>query len=97
VPQLRAQGQGLYYEIHGQHAGPPLLLCVGLGGSCRGWLPLQVPEFSTQRRTLIFDYPGVGESSGGDAAFGTAELADTVAALLDALEIERVDALGSFM
>jgi len=73
------------------------VLCVGVGGSCRGWLPLQVPEFSRERRTLIFDYPGVGESEAVDAPFTTADLADTTVALLDALGVERADVLGSFM
>jgi pimeloyl-ACP methyl ester carboxylesterase len=70
---------------------------MGVGGSCRGWLPLQVPEFSQQRPTLIFDYPSVGRSDAGDDDFTTASLADTTVALLDALEIECADVLGPFM
>jgi pimeloyl-ACP methyl ester carboxylesterase len=70
---------------------------MGVGGSCRGWLPLQVPEFSQQRRTLIFDYPGVGGSEASGGPFTTADLADTTAALFDALDIERADVLGPFM
>ena len=70
---------------------------MGIGGSCRGWLPLQVPEFSRERATLIFDYPGVGGSEARDGAFSTADLADTAAALLDALDIERADVGGAFM
>ena len=85
------QGRKLYYELHGDHHGPALVLCMGMGGSCRGWLPLQVPEFSQHRPTLIFDYPGVGRSEAGEEQFTTASLADTTAALLDALEIERAD------
>ena len=70
---------------------------MGIGGSCRGWLPIQVPEFSRHRRTLIFDYPGVGNSEGDDAPFSTADLADTLAGLFDALAIERATVLGAFM
>jgi len=70
---------------------------MGVGGSCRGWLPLQVPEFSKDRPTLIFDYPGVGGSEASEGAFTTADLADTTAGLLDALEIECADVLGPFM
>jgi len=75
----------------------PLVLAIGIGGSCRGWLPLQVPEFSKQRKTLIFDYPGVGGSDPGEPAFATADLADTLDALLGGLGIERADVLGPFM
>ncbi len=70
---------------------------MGIGGSCRGWLPIQVPEFSRHRRTVIFDYPGVGNSEGDDAPFTTSDLADTLAELLDSLAIKRAAVLGAFM
>ncbi len=97
MPHATLHGKKLYYELHGEHPGDPLVLAMGIGGSCRGWLPLQVPELSQQRRVLIFDYPGVGNSEGDDAPFTTRGLADTLAALLDALEIGRADVLGAFM
>src|SRR5215470_6935554 len=97
MPHVVVQGRKLYYELHGQHPGPPFVLAMGIGGSCRGWLPVQVPEFSRERAVLIFDYPGVGGSEPSDGPFTTADLADTVAALLDALDIERVDMGGAFM
>jgi pimeloyl-ACP methyl ester carboxylesterase len=97
VPHVRVHDRKLYYEQHGEHGGPPLVLAMGIGGSCRGWLPLQVPELSRHRRTLIFDYPGVGHSDGDAAPFTTGDLADTLAGLLDALEIERAAVLGAFM
>jgi pimeloyl-ACP methyl ester carboxylesterase len=45
-----------YYEMHGPDISgdkTPLLLINGMGGSCRGWIPLQVPEFPKTRPTLI--------------------------------------------
>jgi pimeloyl-ACP methyl ester carboxylesterase len=89
-----------YYELHESKAatkGTPLLLLNGMGGSCRGWLPIQVPEFSKTRNTLIMNHRGVVESNDPGGPFGTADLADDVALLLDALEIEKADVLGSFM
>ena len=97
MPYATVHDRKLYYEQHGDHAGTPLVLAMGIGGSCRGWLPVQVPEFSRHRRTLIFDYPGVGQSEGDDAPFSTGDLADVVAGLLDALAIERATVLGAFM
>ncbi|MFV1978960.1 MAG: alpha/beta fold hydrolase, partial [Myxococcota bacterium] len=87
----------VYYEFHGEHSGIPLVLIMGTGGSCRGWLPLQVPDFSREHRTLIFDHPGVGGSEDSGGALTTAGLADDTAGLLDALEIEKANVLGAFM
>ena len=97
MPNTVVDGRKLYYELHGDHPGPPLLLANGAGGSCRGWLPLQVPELSRVRPTLIFDYPGVGESEPYPGPFTTADLADTTAGLLDALDLAQSDVLGVFM
>jgi pimeloyl-ACP methyl ester carboxylesterase len=87
----------VYYEFHGDHPGTPLVLVNGMGGSCRGWLPLQVPDFSQRHRTLIFDHRGVGGSEATDGPFSIVDLADDLIGLLDALEIERADVLGVFM
>jgi pimeloyl-ACP methyl ester carboxylesterase len=98
MPHAVVRDRKLYYELHGDdRTGAPLALAMGIGGSCRGWLPIQVPELSRHRRTLIFDYPGVGNSESDDGAFGTEDLADTLAGLLDALAIERAAVLGAFM
>jgi pimeloyl-ACP methyl ester carboxylesterase len=97
MPLVAVQGRKVYYESHGEHDGTPLVLVTGLGGSCRGWLPLQVPEFSQQRRVLIYDHRGVGESQDPGGPFSTADLADDLAGLLQALGIERAHVMGAFM
>jgi 3-oxoadipate enol-lactonase len=97
MPLAAVGGRKVYHELHGEHGGVPLVLVMGSGGSCRGWLPLQVPELAAERRVLIFDHRGVGESEDPGGPFSTAELADDLAGLLDALEIPRVDVLGAFM
>ena len=97
MPHTVVHGRKLYYEIHGNHPGVPLLLVMGTGGSCRGWLALQVPEFSESRRTIIYDHPGVGGSEDRGGPFSTSDLAESAAGLLDSLEIESADVLGVFM
>lgn len=91
------QGRKVYYEIHGDAPGTPLVLVMGMAGSCKGWLPLQIPAFSPTRRTVIFENRGVGESTDPGGPFSTGDLADDVAGLLDALDVERADVLGAFM
>ncbi len=96
MPTARVGSLELYYESHGE-GEPPLVLVMGLGGSCRGWLPLQVPELSRDRRVLIYDHRGVGESTDPGEPFRVADLAEDLVGLLDALGLDRVDLLGLFL
>jgi 3-oxoadipate enol-lactonase len=98
VAQAIIEGSKIYYEVHGEgRPGPPLVLLMGIGGTCQGWLPLQVPDFCQAHPTVIFDYPGTGQSESREGRFTTADLAHTTVGLLDALEIPRAHVLGSFM
>jgi pimeloyl-ACP methyl ester carboxylesterase len=97
VPKIAVGSRKIYYEIHGDLPGTPLILLTGAGGSCRGWLPLQVPDFEQQFRTLIYDHRGVGESDSSDESFSTADLADDAVGLMDALEIPKANLLGVSM
>ena len=97
MAQVTYGGRALEYELHGAGEGAPLVLAMGMAGSLRGWLPLQVPEFSTSRRVLIFNHRGVGESGDDGKPFTTADLADDIVGLLDALGIATADLLGIFM
>jgi pimeloyl-ACP methyl ester carboxylesterase len=97
MPQAVVAGRKVYYEVHGDAPGIPLLLVMGLGGSCRGWLPLQVPEFSKTRRTVIFDNRGVAGSEDPGGPFTTRDMAEDTAALMAALGIAKADLLGVFM
>jgi 3-oxoadipate enol-lactonase len=96
----KVSGRKVYYEVHQQDGASdevPLILLTGTGGSCRGWLPLQVPAFSKSRKTIIFDHRGVMESEDPGGPFSTRDLAEDTRGLLDALEIERADVMGAFM
>jgi pimeloyl-ACP methyl ester carboxylesterase len=97
MPLASVAGRNVYYESYGNAPGNPLVLVMGMAGSCKGWLALQVPEFSDRHRTLIFENRGVGKSEDPGGPFTTADLADDLAGLLDALALERVDILGVFM
>ena len=98
MPLASVSGRKVHYETHGDDVpGTPLVLSMGLAGSCRGWHALQVPELSPHRRLILYDHRGVGESEDPGSAFTTADLADDLAALLGALEIPRVHLLGAFM
>lgn len=97
MPLAQVGGRKVYYELHGDAPGTPVVLVMGMAGSCKGWLALQVPELAPHHRTLIFDHRGVGESEDVPGPFTTADLADDLAGLLDALKIGRAHVLGAFL
>ena len=64
VPQsgtVQANGQQLYYEVHGD--GPPLVLVMGIGYDSSLWTLAQVPALSTQFRVVLVDNRDAGRSS----------------------------------
>jgi len=97
VPILRERGFDIYFEEHGSGSGDPLLFLTGLGASCQGWSSIAVPELSRDRRNLIFDARGVGETQDPGEVYTTADLADDAVAVLDHLRVERAHVLGSFL
>jgi pimeloyl-ACP methyl ester carboxylesterase len=58
---------------------------------------MQVPEFSAGRTVVLYNHRGVGESEDDGKRFTTADLADDLVGLLDALSLPTVDLLGAFM
>jgi pimeloyl-ACP methyl ester carboxylesterase len=97
VALARVAGRKVHYESFGEHSGVPLVLVMGVGGSCQGWLPFQVPAFSRTRRVLIYDHRGVGGSEDDGRPFSTRDLAGDLVGLLDALRVEQADLLGAFL
>jgi len=101
MPLAKLARHALYYELHPARDPdpglPPVVFVTGMGGRCAGWLPFQVPRFSERRTVLIYDHRGVGQSEDPGRPFTTADLARDLIELLDALDLERVDAAGYFL
>jgi 3-oxoadipate enol-lactonase len=92
---VQANGQELYYEIHGD--GPPLVLVMGIGYDSSLWTLAQVPALSTQFQVILVDNRDAGRSSKARQPYTIAEMADDLAGLLDALGIQRSHLLGLSM
>ena len=92
---VQANGQNLYYEIHGE--GPPLVLVMGIGYDSSLWTLAQVPVLSTQFQVILVDNRDVGRSSKAIQPYRLADMADDLAGLLDALGIQRSHLLGLSM
>ena len=98
MPSFRSRGFGIHYEVHGEGPRPPLLLVMGMGGTCQGWLSVTVPDvIKTGRPCVIFDNRGAGQSEDPGGPFTTGEMAGDARALLDHLGIARAHVLGGFL
>jgi 3-oxoadipate enol-lactonase len=89
-------GTSIYYELHGPTSGPMLALCHSLGTSSGLW-DRQVEaaaEAFGGMRILTFDVRGHGRSpvSASDGSIET--FASDFLALLDYLDVDRVDFAG---
>jgi pimeloyl-ACP methyl ester carboxylesterase len=80
MPQIRANGIDIEYDVHGPQNGEPLLLIMGLGAQMTRW-PLDfIAEFTGRGyRVIRFDNRDVGLSQKFDAA-GPGDVAAIMAA-----------------
>jgi aminoacrylate hydrolase len=89
-----AEAAGLYYEIHGGEDRDPLILSSGLGGSADYWKP-NLRALAEHFRVIVYDHRGTGRSDRTlPDTLTVDDLAADIAALLDALGIERAHVMG---
>ncbi len=91
MPTTEANGIQLWYEEQGQ--GDPLLFISGLGRDHLSWA-LVTPHFSDQRRCIVFDNRGTGQSETPPGPYSIDEMADDTAALIKDLGIGPCDVIG---
>src|SRR5439155_7792435 len=78
-------------------AGRPVVLLHGLGATKASFLPT-LAALAGSQRTIAIDLPGFGDSVKPlGARYDASFFARSVAALLDALELERADVVGNSM
>ena len=88
------EAAGLYYELHGQPEGEPLILSSGLGGSANYWQP-NLEAFAERFRVILYDHRGTGRSDPAMPDTVTIEdMAADVIVLLDATGVERAHFVG---
>lgn len=94
IRQVRLLGQEVRVAVRvGTGAGPPLLLCNGIGASLDLLQPF-VDRVDPSIEVVRFDVPGVGGSPTPMVPYSFAVLACFVGRLLDELGYEEFDALG---
>ena len=90
---LQSGGRRLAIEQCGEPEGKPVFLMHGTPGSRLGPRPRAIVLHQLGVRLIAFDRPGYG---GSDRKFGrtVADVATDVAAIADALELDRFAVLG---
>lgn len=93
MPDFDNNGARVHYELVG--SGATMLMIAGIASDGASWGPL-VPLLADRRRLVMIDNRGAGRTK----VEGPIELADMVrdcVALLDHLNLERVDVVGHSM
>ncbi|MBI5651291.1 MAG: alpha/beta fold hydrolase [Chloroflexi bacterium] len=88
MPKIRANGIEIYYEWHGPENADVLVLSNGILISTASWA-FQLPALSKHYRVLLYDCRGQWQSEHPREAYSLEQHADDLAALLDALGVER--------
>lgn len=73
--------------------GAPLVLLHGMPESWHGWAPV-IPALAGRYRVLAFDLPGFGASRADGGDFSFAGVAESLAAVLRELGLERIRLAG---
>lgn len=93
LDHLGIDGRRYAWRVLG--AGPPLILLNGYTGTAADWEPTLLGELAASFTVLAPDHRGMGESELGDPQVLTIDgMADDVAALMDARDIERAVIVG---
>ena len=90
-------GLQMYYEIHGNGEGVPLVLLHGsfmtITNNWQQWLP----ELAKTRKVIAVEMQGHGRTADIDRDITYENLADDIAAMLDHLKIKHANLLGYSM
>ena len=88
---VRANGLEIAYQRVGE--GPPLVFVHGAASDSRIWAP-QLSALSDEFTVVAWDEPGAGRSSDLPPAFGIADYAESLASLVEALELGPAHVAG---
>ena len=94
MPFAAANGQRLFYEIHGE--GEALVCVTGLAGDHLSWGE-QLEALSERFRTVVFDNRDSGQSSECTEGYEIVDMAHDTLALSDALALDDFHLLGVSM
>ncbi|MEU8691134.1 alpha/beta fold hydrolase [Streptomyces sp. NPDC048665] len=91
---LATDGTALAYQRQG--TGFPLVLLAGQANNHHWWDGIRA-DFHATHSTITLDYRGTGASDKPHHGYSTEQFGDDVIAVLDDLDVERVDVYGTSM
>jgi aminoacrylate hydrolase len=91
MPKVAVADGEIHYEVSGN--GPALIFVSGLNGTGRSWQP-QVTAFEDRFRVITYDQRGTGASDKAQQVFSVDGMTAELAALMDAIGIERASIVG---
>lgn len=94
MPRTEANGIQVYYELHGPEGADVLVLSNGVLMSTASWA-FQTAVLAKHYRLLLYDCRGMWQSDHPPGPYSMELHADDLAALLDALGIERAHIGGA--
>ena len=90
---IEVNGKEVAYRTIG--SGRPIVFVMGLGGTMDAWDPAFLDRIAKQRRrVVVFDNEGVGRTQRRSGQLTIRRMADTTAALISKLELQRPDVFG---
>jgi pimeloyl-ACP methyl ester carboxylesterase len=92
---VSVNGLKMYYEIHGK--GEPVVLLHGSFMTITNNWQEMIPALAQTRQVIAVEMQGHGRTADISRDFSYANLSDDIAAMLDALKIERADLIGYSM
>lgn len=93
MPYTRNGSVELFYQQHGSPEKPPIVMIRGLARSSRYWLDF-LPRMTRSFFVTVLDNRGVGRTSTPKVPYTTRAMADDVAAVMDAVKLDRAHVVG---
>jgi 3-oxoadipate enol-lactonase len=94
--KVKARGMQVNVEIAGRKGAPVVMMSHSLGCNSSMWQP-QIDALARDYRVVCYDTRGHGDSDAPAGSFTLDDLGDDAAALMDALDVERVHWVGLSM
>ena len=86
------EGKKVYYEVHGDH-GEPIVILNGIMMSTNSWKPF-IPDFSKNNVAILVDFFDQGQSARMTESYDHDIQVRLLNALIDILPYDRVSIMG---